>query len=1111
MAQTFAERRKEKQDAKFIGRGEHLDLFKENLNKREPIVIFNIFGQGGVGKSYLTHQYKSIADNHDCLTTYTDEAIKTTLQWMNAVSEQFKIKEAEISEFDKRYKTYLQETKKLEADPEKPKGTFSNLLKAITKGAIKEGKKLIPAGEIIGSFIDEESISSSLGDWADFVRKKIVNKDEVELVLEPLKILSPLFWKGISRHACTKKFMCFCIDTFEETAVILEDWLLEVLDNKYGDIPANILFIIAGRNELNPNKWSALNDFTQYIPLEPFSEEEANHYLSIHGIINDNVKNDIRNLSGRLPVLMAWLVSTATDGKRNIQDSCETAVERFLKWVENDTHRNIALSGSLPRKLNKDIIECLIENKTDAGISFDWLCTQPFMQKSGTHWGYHNVVREQMLRYIRTRSHKDWVKNHQALNDYYFALQKELEVDIENQSGHNLWFGFEQERIYHALCAKPDKTLPQLVASFIKKWYDSGLASTSIIGETVQKAGKDNDNFLIKDWASKIETIQKSEMKDYEDIKKTVQDILSKNWVSDQKHRAFLYTVNGYINYEEGNYSETIECYQNAVDIQPYYPDAFYNMGDAYHNKGDYDKAIECFQKAIDIRPDYPNALISIGVAYSFKDEPDMAIAYYQKAIEVQPWEPVIFKNLGNRYSSKGDHDKAIEYYQKAIEIQPDYAEVYYNMGNVYSNKYEQDKAIECYQRAIDIQPGYCEAYYNLGTLYSRKEEHDKAIEYYQKATQIKPDYSGAYYNIGSIYSSKGEYDKAIEYFQRAIDIQPDYSDAFYKMGEAYYDKDIYDKAIECFQKTIQIKPDYSNALFFIGLIYSNKREYDLAIEYYQKTIQMKPDYAEVYYNLGEIYFSKDDPDRAIEYYQKAVQMKSDYEGAYYQMGDVYLNKGEYENAIECYQKAINIRPDYLEAVFNMANAYFNKVDYDKAIECYRKVIDARPDYENPFYNIGIVYSAKGDYDSAIEYYQKAIDIQPSYFIAYKNIAEIYSEKGEYGKEIEYYQKAIDIRPNDHATLGNLGFALLRFGELEKAHEILIRAIDSGCGDTGYMNLGHIHLANNREPDALTCYRKSLQIYNDPALFWKGIQDDFKYIQQYGIKEEYFQIILNKI
>lgn len=187
------------------------------------------------------------------------------------------------------------------------------------------------------------------------------------------------------------------------TDEIVEKWLLDVLIGKYGDIvPGNIIFVIARRNELNPNDWNEFADITKKISLEPFTEVEADNYLTSQSIEDVDVRKDILQFSGRLPVLMSWLVESAKNKTINGNDFCEDSVETFLKWVDDSDKREIALACALPRFINQDIVNEFLDDKSRSLVSFNWLLTQPFVQKKGNYWSYHNVVREQMLRYVRT-------------------------------------------------------------------------------------------------------------------------------------------------------------------------------------------------------------------------------------------------------------------------------------------------------------------------------------------------------------------------------------------------------------------------------------------------------------------------------------------------------------------------------------------------------------------------------------------------------------------------------------------------------------------------------------------------------------------------------------
>lgn len=129
-----------------------------------------------------------------------------------------------------------------------------------------------------------------------------------------------------------------------------------MLEGKHGDVPSNIVIIIAGRHALADNHWAAYDGLIARFPLEPFTEEEAKQYLHRKGITNPKVVEIILHLSGKLPLLVATLAFGSPDAPDQVSEPSDTAVERFLKWVEDPKQRQIALVAALPRKFDRDII-----------------------------------------------------------------------------------------------------------------------------------------------------------------------------------------------------------------------------------------------------------------------------------------------------------------------------------------------------------------------------------------------------------------------------------------------------------------------------------------------------------------------------------------------------------------------------------------------------------------------------------------------------------------------------------------------------------------------------------------------------------------------------------
>lgn len=373
MAKSLQDRLKQRRSSTFVGREEQLELFRRNLQRptdsEDYYFLFSVYGQGGVGKTTLLKKYLALAKEANTLTAYVDDDNKSIPEVLARFAQQLKEQDAELSDFDKRYKTYLQEKKRLEADPEAPKGAWQLGGRLIARTSKTLTRELVPGAGLFLESVDADAVGDQMGAWAAFVKKRLTNKDEVQLLLQPVEVLTPLFLKGLEKQA-ERQRICLCFDTYEETSPYIDAWLRHLLEGQYGLASENLLFVIAGRERLDPNHWADYSNFLADIPLEPFTEPEAESYLEKKGVTGRAVVDSILGLSGRLPVLVATLAEAAKHASGTLTDPCATAVERFLKWIDEPISRDLALHAALPRRLNQDVIQCLLPEQAAAAPLF---------------------------------------------------------------------------------------------------------------------------------------------------------------------------------------------------------------------------------------------------------------------------------------------------------------------------------------------------------------------------------------------------------------------------------------------------------------------------------------------------------------------------------------------------------------------------------------------------------------------------------------------------------------------------------------------------------------------------------------------------------------------
>ncbi len=252
----------------FVGREKQINLFRNNINlpfdDERRYFIFNVSGQGGVGKTFLLKHWKKLAEQINAATAYVDEDIKDVTSVMGFMVKQLEQQGLNFRSFSERYKVFRQKREEIEADPEAPPGFAIFMGRTATKVAFRVGKEVVPGGGLVEEFIDEDKIADGIGNFTSYVARRLGNKDEVRLVLHPEEVLTPLFLEGLQQLPEERCLVLF-FDTYEKTYEYLDEWLREILEGKYGNLLLNFAFVIAGRHKLDKTKLSVFEDIIAYV------------------------------------------------------------------------------------------------------------------------------------------------------------------------------------------------------------------------------------------------------------------------------------------------------------------------------------------------------------------------------------------------------------------------------------------------------------------------------------------------------------------------------------------------------------------------------------------------------------------------------------------------------------------------------------------------------------------------------------------------------------------------------------------------------------------------------------------------------------------------------
>ncbi|MBN8688194.1 MAG: tetratricopeptide repeat protein [Chitinophagales bacterium] len=264
----------------------------------------------------------------------------------------------------------------------------------------------------------------------------------------------------------------------------------------------------------------------------------------------------------------------------------------------------------------------------------------------------------------------------------------------------------------------------------------------------------------------------------------------------------------------EKKFTEAIQVYNRAKQIDSTQYDLYTGRGTAYFELKEYENAFNDFSKAIAVRP-------------------DSALAYHYRA-------NLLYTLL---YT-----DEAILDNTKAIERATDdrfLLSCFVNRGSAKEQKRDFHGAYEDFIRAYSYDSSDVAIINNLGTVLDELGRRDEAIAFLKKAISIDSNFVGSYVNIGFQYTHLGRYQEALVYFDKALQLEKDEPLTLNNRGFAKYKMNDLTGALEDINKSLLVFRDNSYAYKNRALVHIAMEKTEEACEDLQmaKTLQFEKQY----------------------------------------------------------------------------------------------------------------------------------------------------------------------------------------------------------------------------------------------------------------------------
>jgi predicted O-linked N-acetylglucosamine transferase (SPINDLY family) len=225
-----------------------------------------------------------------------------------------------------------------------------------------------------------------------------------------------------------------------------------------------------------------------------------------------------------------------------------------------------------------------------------------------------------------------------------------------------------------------------------------------------------------------------------------------------------------------GRAAESIPLLEQAIALQPAYPEALLNLGNALQTAGRSEDAIKAFRQAIALNPALPEAHTGLGVALQTHGQLDDAIEHHREALQLRPAYPAAWSNLGFALRSRGEClQEAIAAFREALRLKPEYPEALSNLGLALLTDGQSEAGLASQRKAIAINPNNTQFHLNLGDGLLELNRLPEAIDAFRMAIQLKADEPKAYLGEARAHELLGDFEQALLLAEQGLAIDPDW------------------------------------------------------------------------------------------------------------------------------------------------------------------------------------------------------------------------------------------------------------------------------------------------------------------------------------------------
>lgn len=400
-----------------------------------------------------------------------------------------------------------------------------------------------------------------------------------------------------------------------------------------------------------------------------------------------------------------------------------------------------------------------------------------------------------------------------------------------------------------------------------------------------------------------------------------------------------------------------------------------FNEGQDAHEKGDLKTAVELYQKALEKFPDFPEAEYQLGNAFLALEKTAEAEKSFRRAIELREDWSLPMASLGGILVDRNEFKEAETILLKAIELDEMNFPAYTALTELRLKTKAAPEVLKQLLTKLQFLTSKASPTASIWAARASVErtlgDRSAAKSSVNRALAIEPNNKSAWTERIEINLAENDFKAALENAKSFIKIAPDSIIAKFLLARAFAANGNAEEALKILDSVSNMT---NEMIAFRDRIIATTTVNAADLE---KQLEAEPKSAPILGRLCAI-LRVDDPQKALDYCRRAYEAEPNNLTHVIGFGAALVQAKQYPNAVVIFQKIIAIAPDNYTAHANLAVALFQLKQYADAKKEYQWLREKQPDLAITYYFLGIVHDQLKEYADAMANYQQFLRLADS-------------------------------------------------------------------------------------------------------------------------------------